>query len=88
MMLRNIGTLTPGDSLGVPWVFEPGGPVSIPLYHTRPIQHGLHGQPNRSGPKQNKGQGRGGLTFATTAKTMGPKIMFMSMLLICRSVTR
>ena len=29
------------DSLGVPWILEPGGPVRVPLYHTRPIQHGL-----------------------------------------------
>ena len=39
-----------GDSLGVPWILEPGGPVGVPLNDTCPIQDGLH--ENQTGQRQ------------------------------------
>ena len=32
---------TEDERSGVPWVFEPGDPVGVPLHHTCPIQHRL-----------------------------------------------
>jgi len=75
------------NSLGVPWILEPGSPVGVPLNNTCPIEHRLH--ENQTGRCQTApGTGwrhRGSeLTLATTARTMGPKTMFMfiSMLVV------
>jgi len=57
----------------VPWILEPGGPVRVPLYHTRSVQHSLH-QPFST--KKHQSQRGEELTFTTTANTMGPKTMF------------
>ena len=76
-------------SLGVPWILEPGSPVSVPLNDTRPIQYGL--DENQTGRCQTTPRTRwrdreSRLTLATTARTMGPKTMFMFISMLVMSL--
>jgi hypothetical protein len=66
------------DSLCVPWILEPGSPVRVPLHHACPVQHSLHEHFQHyetETPRVKQCRRESELTFATTANTMGPKII-------------
>lgn len=65
--------------LGVPGILEPRGPVRVPLYNTRPIQHSLYEDrtvQRHETPREKWRHSEREPTLKTTANTMGPRLMF------------
>jgi len=78
-----------GNLLGVPWILEPRSPIRVPLYHACPIQHSLHKTQTGQGhttPRTRMKRGASELTLATTANTMGPKTILMSISMLVMSL--